>query len=197
MGAALVPSPSPPPLLRPSAAAKRLALLAVPPAEARCCVPLPSPLVPCLAALPESAHPILRKFKCGETALGLVDPKGGYSPQLAVCVRIAAAFQITKDDPKRRAALASIDFAARDLSKVGDEFVLAGFDLLLNIFTEHLKKLPEAGRCYDAKQAAPALAHLNTAIRTALEAATAKLKGEAEAYLDSIGAPNDKEESEL
>ena len=137
------------------------------------------------AALSSEAKETLRKFKCGGTAVGLVTREGGFADSLETCMNVVAAYQTYAEKGESEVAkLAEVNF--EDAESLTSDIRLAGFDLMLHLFDEHLKKLPAGKECYKEDFMAPVLSSLNSNIRSCLEAATEKLKQKADKYLDAI-----------
>eukprot|EP01061_Rhynchopus_euleeides_P019323 TRINITY_DN31728_c0_g1_i1.p1 TRINITY_DN31728_c0_g1~~TRINITY_DN31728_c0_g1_i1.p1 ORF type:complete len:489 (+),score=226.62 TRINITY_DN31728_c0_g1_i1:31-1467(+) len=136
-------------------------------------------------ALSDAAKTTLRKHNCGKSGVAMVTMDGGFSDALEVCINIVAAYQMTKDDSEKQEEVASLPFSSP--AELDSNIRLGGFELLLHLFEEHLKKLPSDKACYDAKKfSVPILASLNSKIRDCLEKATEKLKKRAEKHLDAM-----------
>eukprot|EP01060_Flectonema_neradi_P013389 TRINITY_DN20158_c0_g1_i1.p1 TRINITY_DN20158_c0_g1~~TRINITY_DN20158_c0_g1_i1.p1 ORF type:complete len:402 (+),score=91.95 TRINITY_DN20158_c0_g1_i1:51-1256(+) len=130
--------------------------------------------------LPNEAKEALSTHGCGDSAVSLVTRDGGYDTQLEVCIRIAAAYQVAAKTDSEVAKLAGINFA----ETTDDEIVLGGFDLMRQLFEQHLEKLPKEESC--ATISNPTVMEMNENIKIALHAAIDKLVEKAETYLKQV-----------
>ena len=129
--------------------------------------------------LPDQAKAALGTHGCGDSAVSLVTREGGYDSQLEICIRIAAAYQIAKTESEI-AKLTDINFS----ETTDDEIILGGFDLMRQLFEQHLEKLPKDESCTTI--ANPTVTEMNVNIQTALHAAIDKLVDKAESYLKQV-----------